>query len=207
MFIELIDLLRCPVDHEDSWLVAAFTRTDQRFVIDGQLGCPVCSATYPIRGGVAEFAGAQASSDEKASAAGADESMRVAAMLGLTRPGSVAVLCGSSGTLAAGVAETTGARIIVANPLVPGGETERVGIVTTSGRLPLAPGSLDGIVVESSSDQVIGEALRVLKAGGRIVAPAATIAAGRFAELARDDRNVVGEPLAPLVTLERVTQR
>ncbi len=206
MFIELIDLLRCPVDHEDSWLVAAFTRIDQRFVIEGQLGCPVCSATYLIRGGVAEFAGPPAPSEEFEPAAGADEAARVAAMLGLTRPGSVAVLCGSSGAVAPAVAEMTGSRIIVANPLAAEGATERVGVVTASSRLPVAPGSLDGIVVESSSDQAIGEALRVLKPGGRIAAPAATISAGRFAELARDDRNVVGETPAPLVTLERVTK-
>ncbi|MGK2961620.1 MAG: hypothetical protein ACSLFK_05655 [Gemmatimonadaceae bacterium] len=207
MFIELIDLLRCPAEHEDSWLVAAFTKMEQRFVMEGQLGCPVCLATYLIRAGVAEFAGAPASSDEMQSAAGADEAMRVAAMLGLTRPGSVAALCGSSGATAPAIAELTGARIIVANPLGPGGESERVGIVTAGSRLPVAPGSLDGIVVESSSDQAIGEALRVLKPGGRIVAPAATLAAGRFVELARDDRNVVGETPSPLVALGRVPPR
>lgn len=207
MFIELIDLLRCPVDHEESWLVAAFAKMDQRFVIEGQLGCPVCSATYQIRAGVAEFAGAPAWSKGMRPVAGADEAVRFAAMLGLIRPGSAAVLHGSAGVNAASIAEMTGARIIVVNSLAPAGESERVGVVTAASRLPVAAGSLDGIVVETSSDQAIGEALRVVRPGGRIVAPAGTTAGGRFVELARDDRNVVGEIAVPLVTLRRQTPR
>src|SRR5690242_21064587 len=55
MFIELVDALRCPVPHEESWLVASATRMEARHIVDGLLGCPVCHAEYPIRNGVADF--------------------------------------------------------------------------------------------------------------------------------------------------------
>ena len=44
MFIELVDALRCPVAHAESWLVAAAIRMEARHIVDGTLGCPVCSA-------------------------------------------------------------------------------------------------------------------------------------------------------------------
>ena len=48
MFIELLDLLRCTNAHEDTWLVASFKTVSNRFVMDGTLGCPTCSAKYSI---------------------------------------------------------------------------------------------------------------------------------------------------------------
>ena len=55
MFIELVDALRCPRPHEESWLVLAATRLEARHVREGALGCPVCRAEYPIRDGIADF--------------------------------------------------------------------------------------------------------------------------------------------------------
>ena len=55
MFIELIDQLRCINPHEDTWLVASFKTVSNRFVLEGSLGCPACSAQYPIRDGIADF--------------------------------------------------------------------------------------------------------------------------------------------------------
>ena len=49
MFIELIDALRCPADHPPSNLVAALDRVDDRDVIQGMLGCPVCRSEFQIR--------------------------------------------------------------------------------------------------------------------------------------------------------------
>ena len=52
MFVELVDLLRCPRPHEDTWLVAAAEAMSGRHIVRGTLGCPVCEAEYPIRDGV-----------------------------------------------------------------------------------------------------------------------------------------------------------
>ncbi|MEO8575536.1 MAG: hypothetical protein ABI556_02495, partial [Gemmatimonadales bacterium] len=89
MYIELIDLLRCPREHADSWLVAAFNKMDGRFVVEGKLGCPVCSATYGIREGIADLSedpyevthGCGRLGDPEEEAA-----VRAAALLGLTKP-------------------------------------------------------------------------------------------------------------------------
>ena len=41
MFIELIDTLRCPTPHDESWLVLAADRMAARHVVEGTVGCPV----------------------------------------------------------------------------------------------------------------------------------------------------------------------
>src|SRR5688572_33340449 len=57
VFIELIDSLRCPVDHDESWLVASIVERSGRDIVAGTLGCPVCRAEYPIRDSIAVFGG------------------------------------------------------------------------------------------------------------------------------------------------------
>src|SRR2546430_12044415 len=52
----MIDLLRCVNEHEDTWLVASFRQITNRMVIEGTLGCPICSAEYEIVNGVPDFA-------------------------------------------------------------------------------------------------------------------------------------------------------
>ena len=202
MFIELIDLLRCPVPHEDSWLVAAFTSMDGRFVRKGKLGCPVCSKTYPIVDGIAHFEPAAAADAAILAAASEDEVVRAAALLGLTRPGALVVIVGASAG-AAQLAEMTESKVIVVNPRMRIDETERVGIVTAGERIPLADASADGLIIDDSSEGLIAEAARLLKPGGRVVAGAEADLGTRFHELARDERNVVGEARGPLVSLKR----
>ncbi|MDQ3083041.1 MAG: hypothetical protein M3R07_12615 [Gemmatimonadota bacterium] len=207
MFIELIDLLRCPREHEDSWLVAAFTKMDGRFVIEGKLGCPVCSASYPVVDGVARFAPARGYSGVTI-AADETEPLRIAAMLNLTRPGSVVVLEGSSAIYASAIVGLTEARVLALNAAgTTVTEAERVAEVIAGNRIPVAARSVDGIVIESGTQETIEDALRVLVPGGRIVAPADADLGNMFREIARDDRNVVGETIGQLVSLGRVAGR
>ena len=44
MFIELVDALRCPATHEESWLVARRSAHGGAARLEGTLGCPVCRA-------------------------------------------------------------------------------------------------------------------------------------------------------------------
>jgi uncharacterized protein YbaR (Trm112 family) len=204
MFIELIDLLRCPVEHEESWLVAAFTRMDGRFVIEGKLGCPVCSASYPITDGIARFSPAIPRTALAHDAVSADDVIRAAAMLGLTRAGMTVVLEGRDAALAPSVVEMSGARVIAVNAESPIPETEGVAAVTATGRLPVATGSVDGLLLGADAGSSMAEAARILRRGGRIVAPASIqVAAGAFRQLARDERNVVLESVGELVKLSR----
>jgi len=55
MHIELVDTLRCPSPHEETWLVAAVTRFDGRDIAEGALGCPICRREFPVRFGEVDF--------------------------------------------------------------------------------------------------------------------------------------------------------
>jgi uncharacterized protein YbaR (Trm112 family) len=206
MYIELIDVLRCPREHEETWLVAAFTRMNGRFVVTGTLGCPVCSASYPIENGVADLRDQQfvegAASNTDAAPTDTGSAIRIAAMLGLTRPRSLIAIRGSEGSLAKEVSELTECRVIVLDGNDPAGDTERVATIRSGNRVPLATASLDGIVLTGISSET-GEASRVLRAGGRLVASAQASIPSTFRELARDDRYIVAESAGPLVNLSR----
>ncbi len=205
MYIELIDLLRCPREHEESWLVAAFNRMEGRFVIEGRLGCPVCSATYDITGGIADLrdAAERIEAPSRTAPSADDEAVRIAAMLGLTRPDMVAVIEGISAHVASIVSSMTGAQVVVVNPAgTESVEAENIASVLAGGRLPFGSASADGILVtDPFADQK--EIVRVLKTGGRVVAPANARLAGNLRELARDENYVVAESTGPLLTLTR----
>lgn len=55
MFIELTDHLRCPAEHDESFLVLIPDRTEGRAVAEGLLGCPICHREYRIAAGVVQF--------------------------------------------------------------------------------------------------------------------------------------------------------
>ncbi len=58
MFIELTDHLRCPADHDESFLVLLPERMEGRSVRAGRLGCPVCGRTFELVDGVLDLGGA-----------------------------------------------------------------------------------------------------------------------------------------------------
>ncbi|MEO6591445.1 MAG: hypothetical protein ABIO52_03925 [Gemmatimonadaceae bacterium] len=190
--------------------MAAFNRMDGRFVIDGKLGCPICSASYPISDGTVDFrSDAPAASQPGKSrpldvlaAAPEEMTLRVAGMLGLTRAGAAVVLSRMPAEIAGAVAELAGVRVVSVNRTGDGDERENIASVRADERLPFGSGSIDAMMITGDvSPGDIGEGLRVLKTGGRLVAPAGTPLAGNLRELARDDRFIVAEFTGPLVTL------
>lgn len=201
MFIELIDHLRCPVEHEESWLVAAFTRMDGRFVIEGKLGCPVCAASYRIIDGRAVFGEAGPLPAAATDPRGEDEAVRYAAMLGLSRPGALVVIRGSAAAHSGSIAVMTDTRVIAVNPPPGVTEFELVGIVESGTRIPVATASIDGAVLDGPPDWQ--ETARILKPGGRLVADASGEHDPRFREIARDERHLVAEFIGALIPLRR----
>lgn len=208
MYIELIDLLRCPRVHEESWLVAAFNKMDGRFVIEGKLGCPVCSASFPIVNGVADLRDSLDASAGAVSTQGEgdeDTALRVAAMLGLTRAGSVAVLSGMPGPIAGLVAEMASVRVVGVNRILPdASEQENVAMIRAGNRLPFASGSIDAVMLgATASIDEVEDAVRILKTGGRLVVTADSPLRGNLREIARDDHYIVAESTGPLLGLKR----
>src|SRR3982751_5165107 len=95
MFIELTDHLRCPEDHEESFLVLLPDQMDGRSVITGQLGCPVCGRTYPVKDGILDLGDAPAETPA-ATRLTADA---LGALAGLSGPGGYFSLVGQPASL------------------------------------------------------------------------------------------------------------
>jgi uncharacterized protein YbaR (Trm112 family) len=200
VFIELVDLLRCTNEHEDSWLVAAIYEKLDRDIIEGRLGCPVCGAEYPIHEGIAVFGDGPKSPVSEMARGAYDESdddaaIRCAALLDLFDPGGAVVLGGSWGRAARALLDITPVSVLLIAP--PPGVTLGRGLsaIRVADRFPVAAGSLRGVALDDSmaTPTLVESAARALKPGGRLVAPVAVALPAGIAERARDDRHWVGE--------------
>lgn len=211
MFIELVDALRCPVPHEESWLVAAADRLESRHIVEGTLGCPVCHASYPVRRGVADFRarrGTPHSADGAAAApplADPAEALRLAAFLELSDATGFAVLMGAWGGHTAGVRALAETPLLLVDP-PRGTEGEPgVSVLRSDGALPLAAGGARAAAVDASGAERVASAVRATRVSGRLVGPADLALPAGVRELARDERVWVAEreaPASPLVTLQ-----
>lgn len=195
MFVEIVDALRCPRAHEESWLVLAARRTEDRHVIDGTLGCPVCHAEYPIHDAIAEFSGPTASDHSVGGAARTlPPADHLAAMLDLGDALGFAVLIGAWGARAYELLELLDAPpLLLVEP--PVGITMGHGLSGIRGgaTLPLATGVARAVATDAVDPARVADAARVTRVGGRLVAPAGASIPEGVLELARDDVVWVGE--------------
>ncbi|HUF26921.1 MAG TPA: hypothetical protein VMM18_08075 [Gemmatimonadaceae bacterium] len=206
MFIELIDSLRCPNRHEDSWLVGAFDRLQEREVLTGRLGCPICRAQYEIVDGIVRFdppvAAPVDDPHESEAAPGADDALRLAAMLDLASPGGLIVLAGEWTRIGVALAAFADSRLLLLNAPESVAESvaRRSGLsaVICRGAIPVAPGSCRGIALGSGEEtaRLANSAVGALRAGGRLVAPVTVDVPEGIAELARDASLWVGARVA-----------
>lgn len=200
MLVELIDRLRCPHVHSDSWLVATVSRTEHRRLVDATLGCPVCGAEFEVRNGVVSFGEAVCSAPMMATE---DEVIRSAALLRVEERG-LYVLDAGWGSLAPGLLALITAEYLLIDPPAGIVAEESVGILSGVGdRWPLAGASLHGIAIERATSARLADALRTLRTGGRLVAPASAQVPSGARELARDERHWVAEKVGDVVSLAR----
>jgi uncharacterized protein YbaR (Trm112 family) len=180
MFIELTDHLRCPADHEESYLVLLPGRMEDRSVREGRLGCPVCGRTYSLVDGVLDLGGEV----PQPPASTLLEPEALTALLGLSGPGGYVVLVGRPAARWRDVAELNpGVGLVAVNP---GPEVvDQPGIsVLRSASLPLKSRSMRGIVLGSP----YGSDPRWVTDGARVVLPGLRVAAeGRVPESAAID--------------------
>jgi uncharacterized protein YbaR (Trm112 family) len=195
MFIELVDMLRCPNGHEESWLVLAADRTDGRDVMEGTLGCPICQAEYPIVAGVARFGGPPVG---RASPPDASESLRLAALLDLRDARGYAILVGATGNHAPGMRELTDVQLLLVDPAAGIDMGNGLSGLTTNPAsvLPVAAASARAIALDDgATPALLDAALTVLAPGGRLLAPVRLPLPEEASELARDDRHWLAERL------------
>lgn len=206
MFIELIESLRCPRPHEDSWLVGAFDSVVDRDVRTGRLGCPVCRAEYPIVNGTVVFDAeppSNAQGERDAPAIDADAALRLAAMLDLASPGGLVVLEGGWGHAAAMLTGFVEARLLVLNPPAAAVERDALSGLICRDAVPVAAGSCRGIAVHTlaAAERLATSVATALRARGRLVIPAAAAVPEGFDLLARDASWAVAEQRAPAPSL------
>ena len=209
MYVDLVDALRCPRAHAESWLVAASHVAHGRTIVEGALGCPDCDADFPIVGGVAHFGAPLAHPEPVHRDAGerAAEAMRLAALLHLTTPGGIVALGGAWDAVTDPLLDLVDARVLLVEPATPYAPREPVG-AAVGALLPLASGQVRGVALDASAaaPERLAAAVRVLGPRGRLVAPVDAPIPDDVRELARDDRHWVAEREAargPVVQLGR----
>jgi len=209
VFIELIDLLRCINAHEDTWLVASFKTVSNRFVLEGNLGCPSCSAQYPIHDGIADFsAGVTLPSCEAQRAAASHRreelATRAGAYLEATEPGAVIALGGVWAYAAQQLSEMAEIRVLALNAPSEVKESQTVALLNVGSEIPVAAGSLLGVALDAwFPAKIVDSAVRAVRAGGRIVGPTVIPAPAELAVLAHDDTYWVAQKAPAVVRLSR----
>jgi hypothetical protein len=173
MFIELTDHLRCPAEHDESYLVLLPDRIEGRSVREGQLGCPVCGRTFTLQNGMLDTGDAPEPATPPATALDADG---LTALIGLHGPGGYLTMVGAVAALWRKFSELNpGVALVAVNP-GPGVEDVWGISVLRSGRIPLKSRSMRGVVLgRPFADQPfwVDEAARVVLPGLRIVGESA----------------------------------
>lgn len=196
MFTELIDLLRCPNAHEDSWLVASSSRSIGRHIVAGRLGCPVCRSSFEIVDGEPRFSAPV--THPAASAMSESSAFRLAAQLHLVEAPEAVLLTGAwSAAVDALLRIAPTIRLVIGDRRVELPLDERVSALTLPALgLPFAAGALRGVALDAdhASTARLTDCARVVRAGGRLVAPASvSLDEGAWTVVARDEQDVVAE--------------
>jgi hypothetical protein len=205
----MLDLLRCINAHEDTWLVASFNTVSNRFVIDGTLGCPTCSAKYSITAGVADFTGgAELPRRSTKPWAGTLErgelATRAGAFLNVTEPGATVVLGGTWASAAQELSLMSEVRVLALNPPSGVEESETVGLLLVDSQIPVAPGSVFGVALDPSfPPEIVASAVKAVRPGGRIVGPAEIPPPAGLLVLAHDESYWVAEKAPEVIKLSR----
>jgi uncharacterized protein YbaR (Trm112 family) len=204
MFIELVDALRCPTPHEESWLVASADRMEARHIVEGTLGCPVCRAEFPIHDGVVDFRRRTHGPTPPGTAPDPEQAVRLAAFLDLADASGFAVLVGAWGAHAPLLRAQVDTPLVLVDPPADVVGEPGVSVLRCDGELPLAAGAARGVAIDGGSEARVTSAVRATRAKGRVLAPTSVALPDGVRELARDDALWVGEREAvasPIVTL------
>jgi hypothetical protein len=199
--IELTEMLRCPEDHREEFLVLSTGEMSGRMVQSGLVGCPVCHREYQVVNGVVDFGSGTPTTPPSAGAAGSGgappDPATLQAILDLSGPGGFVVLVGDAAHHAVGLAALMGG-IHFVGVNAPAGVEELpvLSLLRCGTGIPLRAGVARGVVVGADAVGApwLGEAHRVLLRGRRYVvhAEAAALPDG-VTQLAAGGGLVVGE--------------
>ncbi len=191
MLRDLLDSLRCPRAHAESWLVAMVHRADGPVLLDADLACPVCGAEFRIIDGTAQFDAAEPGVRDEAM-----DATRTAALLGLSEGHLPVLLTGRYAGTGAALGELVPLPQVWLNPSggLPAPAVPRSTLVVRA-RLPLGVETLAAAAVDAAhaNSVMLASIVRAVRVGGRVLAPATVPIPDGLRALARDDEAWVAE--------------
>jgi uncharacterized protein YbaR (Trm112 family) len=196
VFIELTEILRCPRDHPESYLVAAPIAMDGRRIVRGVIGCPECRAEFPIVDGVAYFAERPKAAQPPASSPPYDVAA-LTAFLNLGGPGGYAVLVGAAARFGAEiVAAVPGVHFVAVNPPPGMGAGPSLSVLVAAA-LPFKSSAVRAVALGAGHADApwLREATRILLPGLRLAVEDERAGPDGVSELARGGGLFVGEKL------------
>jgi len=204
MFIELVEVLRCIRENDESWLVASIDEMRGRSIRAGTLGCPVCGAHYPIAAGIADFSGGSVKIPSNAGLDSTELAMRAGGMLALGEGTGVVVLGGEWAAGAGPLTSAVDVRVIAVNAPAATEESAAVAVVKSNEVIPCGRASCIALALDDSfGEDALTSALRAVAPGGRIVAPVRLSPPQSLTVLARDASYWVGEKAPEVTPLRR----
>jgi len=191
MLRDLLDSLRCPRPHAESWLVAMVHRADGPVLLDADLACPVCGAEFVIADGVARF-------DHSPPTAGGEpvDPLRLAALLGVSEGLLPILLTGRHAMAGAALADLLPVPQLWLNaPDDAAAPAAAHSAIDVRDRVPLGVETLAAAAVDRAhaAPGMLESIVRAVRLGGRIVAPADTPLPAGLNVLARDPQEWVAE--------------
>ena len=209
---DLLDALRCPGTHEESWLVAMVLEASGSALLEAELACPVCGAEFRIANGLARFTGVAPVTPLTLTLPFApvtsDLVLRLAALLGVAESTLPVALVGRYAAASVALASLVSAPQLLVNsgPALP---APGASCIVVADRLPLGVQTLAAIAVDAAhaSPALLESAVRALRLGGRLVAPAAAPVPPGMRELARDATEWVAETTARASGLVELRRR
>ena len=205
MRVELIEQLRCPVAHAPSPLVTIVHERRGDQLQRATLGCPICGERYDLRNGVVHFGvvhfgvvhfgdRARVVARDAHAVEHAVDPVRIAALLALDAPGVRVALCGTLARVADELEATTDVRVVAINAPSDAESFDADALtLSVEQALPFADRSLHALAVDDAHVSVLRDAARVVRVGGRVLAPVAAELPAGCVELARDASEWVAE--------------
>jgi uncharacterized protein YbaR (Trm112 family) len=187
MHIELTEMLRCPEEHREEYLVLSTSEMNGRMVMLGVVGCPVCQREFEIIDGIVDFTEAitgerQVRAVRRTPAARSPvviDAQSLQALLDLGGPGGYVILLGSAARHAEGLASQMGGVHFVGINAPPDVEELPILSLLQSDRMiPLRQGMARAVVVgaELAATAWVADGIRVLLRGRRLVVESALAA-------------------------------
>ncbi len=170
MHILLTDILTCPRCGPEFGLILLADRLEERRVLQGTLGCSNCREMYPIQDGTVDLRTVELASARSAEP-DPDGAVRLAALLGLAGAGGTVLVAGPGAELAPAIAALVPGLQVVALTAHPVAEDGSPGVSRVAGgpALPVRGGMLRGVALTGGVETPLGEVVRVLAPGARLV--------------------------------------